>query len=93
MKTCVIVLGAAAMLALSGCATPSYQARQSEINSAVAGALAGGVLGGVVGNNVGDNNNEVLGAAIGAASGAWLGQHRDRRRKAIGDRCVPVQYR
>ncbi len=64
---------AAALLA-GGCASPSYQARQSEVNSAVIGALAGGTLGGVIGNNTGDRENDVLGAAIGAATGAWMGQ-------------------
>jgi phage tail tape-measure protein len=64
----------AAGFMLTGCASPQYQARQSEINSAAVGAVAGGVLGGVLGNNMGDRDNDVLGAAIGAATGAWLGQ-------------------
>jgi outer membrane lipoprotein SlyB len=74
MNKTMLISPLAGLLLLTGCATPTYQARQSEINSAAVGALAGGVLGGVLGNNVGDNNNEVLGAAIGTASGAWLGQ-------------------
>lgn len=61
-------------LLMAGCATPQYQARQSEYNSAISGAVLGGVLGGILGNNVGDGKNDVLGAALGAASGAWVGQ-------------------
>ena len=75
MKTTATVLSVSLLGLLSiGCANPTYQQRQSEINSAVIGALVGGGLGGVVGNNVGDNKNEALGAVIGAATGAWLGQ-------------------
>lgn len=59
---------------LTGCASPQYQARQSEINSGLAGALIGGTLGGIIGNNVGDGKNDVLGAAMGAAVGGWTGQ-------------------
>ncbi|MCO5045793.1 MAG: glycine zipper 2TM domain-containing protein [Verrucomicrobia bacterium] len=66
----VVVVGAGAV----GCASPQYQARRSEANSAIAGAVLGGALGGILGNNVGDGKNDVLGAAIGAASGAWVGQ-------------------
>ena len=69
---CSLLVGPA--LLAGGCASPTYQTRQSEINSAVVGAVAGGVLGGVLGNNLGDGKNDVLGAAIGAASGAWMGQ-------------------
>ena len=50
---------AIAAAALTGCASPQYGARQSEINSSVAGAVLGGTLGGVIGI--------VLGATIG-----WL---------------------
>lgn len=57
-----------------GCASPQYQARQSEANSALTGAVLGGTLGGIIGNNVGDGRNQVLGAAIGSAAGAWAGQ-------------------
>ena len=67
---CVLAVGAGA----AGCASPQYQARRSEANSAITGALIGGTLGGVLGNNVGDGKNDVLGAAIGAAAGAWAGQ-------------------
>jgi outer membrane lipoprotein SlyB len=74
MKGTMWMSAAAAVALLTGCASPTYQTRQSEINSAVLGALAGGTLGGVIGNNTGDRNNDVLGAAIGAAAGAWLGQ-------------------
>ncbi|HEY8241293.1 MAG TPA: glycine zipper 2TM domain-containing protein, partial [Kiritimatiellia bacterium] len=69
---CSLLVGPA--LLAGGCASPQYQARQSEFNSALAGAVAGGVLGGVLGNNMGDRNNDVLGAAIGALGGAWVGQ-------------------
>jgi outer membrane lipoprotein SlyB len=72
LKLGVVVL---AGLSVAGCASPQYQARQSEYNSAIGGALLGGTLGGVLGNNVGDGKNDVLGVAIGAATGAWLGQH------------------
>jgi outer membrane lipoprotein SlyB len=74
MQTKIAMCGMALMALASGCASPTYQARQSEINSALTGALAGGVLGGVLGNNMGDRENDVLGAAIGTAAGAWLGQ-------------------
>jgi outer membrane lipoprotein SlyB len=74
MQAKIVAGGLVLAVLASGCATPTYQARQSEINSALAGALAGGVLGGVIGNNVGDRENDVLGAAIGTATGAWLGQ-------------------
>lgn len=57
-----------------GCASPGYQARQSEYNSAIGGAVLGGTLGGIIGNNVGDGKNDALGAVIGAATGAWAGQ-------------------
>ena len=71
MTTSVVVLAAM----LTGCASPQYSGRSSEINSSAAGAIVGGTLGGVLGNNLGDRKNDVLGAAIGAATGAWLGQH------------------
>lgn len=75
MKRMVLLLGVLAVGAGSvGCASPQYQARRSEANSAITGALIGGTLGGVLGNNVGDGKNDVLGAAIGAAAGAWAGQ-------------------
>lgn len=78
MKTTIMNGTVAAMLAVvalaSGCASPTYQTRQSEINSAIAGGVMGGVLGGVLGNNLGDGENQVLGAAIGTAAGAWAGQ-------------------
>ena len=74
----LVAISAAAVLA-SGCTSPTYQSRQSEVDSAIAGAVAGGVLGGVLGNNIGDGNNQVLGAAIGAASGAWMGQQYGQR--------------
>ncbi len=61
-------------LGVVGCASPHYQARQSEMNSALTGAVLGGTLGGIIGNNVGDGRNQVLGAAIGSAAGAWAGQ-------------------
>lgn len=73
-RTIFAVSGLSAILLMSGCASPQYQARQSEFNSAIAGTLLGGTLGGVIGNNVGDRKNDVLGAAIGAAAGAWVGQ-------------------
>jgi outer membrane lipoprotein SlyB len=75
MKRMVLLLGVLAVGAGAvGCASPQYQARRSEANSAITGALIGGTLGGVLGNNVGDGKNDVLGAAIGAAAGAWAGQ-------------------
>jgi uncharacterized membrane protein len=75
----LLTLGAVAAAALlTGCASPQYGARQSEINSSVAGAVLGGTLGGVLGNNMGDRDNDVLGAAIGAATGAWIGQQYGR---------------
>lgn len=78
MKTTIMRGSLAGMMAVAmlatGCSSPSYQARQSEFNSAITGGLLGGVLGGVVGNNIGDGENQVLGAAIGAAGGAWAGQ-------------------
>lgn len=58
----------------TGCTSPTYQSRQSEINSAVGAGLVGGTLGAVIGNNIGDGENQLLGAAIGTAAGAWLGQ-------------------
>jgi uncharacterized protein YcfJ len=67
-----------AAVALTGCASPQYQARRSEINSAVVGGLAGAAAGGVIGNNVGDNQNVALGAAIGTLAGAWMGQQYGR---------------
>ncbi|MCE9613453.1 MAG: glycine zipper 2TM domain-containing protein [Lentisphaerae bacterium] len=69
----LVAVSVVAVLA-TGCASPGYQTRQSEINSAVVGAVAGGVLGGVLGNNVGDGNNQVLGAAIGSVAGGLAGQ-------------------
>ncbi len=75
MKKMMLQVGSlAAVVLVSGCASPGYQARQSEYNGAIAGALTGGVLGGVIGNNVGDGQNEALGAALGALAGGWVGQ-------------------
>lgn len=73
MTTRILIAVLATGLLVSGCASPTYQARQSEIDSSLLGAVAGGVLGGVIGNNVGDGKNDVLGAAIGSAAGAWMG--------------------
>ena len=73
MTTRILAVVLVTGLLASGCASPTYQTRQSEINSSVLGAVAGGVLGGVIGNNVGDGKNDVLGAAIGSAAGAWMG--------------------
>lgn len=72
----MLKLGLVAMagITMAGCATPQYQARESEYNSSIGGALIGGTLGGVLGNNLGDGKNDLLGAAIGAATGAWIGQ-------------------
>lgn len=70
----VLALIAVVGLIGAGCSSPTYQARQSEINSAATGAVLGGVLGGVLGNNLGDGNNQILGAAMGAAAGGWAGQ-------------------
>lgn len=75
MKTIMMMVSAVTVAAvLTGCASPGYQARQTEYNGAIAGALTGGVLGGVLGNNVGDGKNDVLGAALGALAGGWVGQ-------------------
>ncbi|HMP77078.1 MAG TPA: glycine zipper 2TM domain-containing protein [Kiritimatiellia bacterium] len=75
MKRMIVLLSLAAVGAGAvGCASPQYQARRSETNSALTGAVLGGTLGGVLGNNVGDGKNDVLGAVIGAAAGAWAGQ-------------------
>lgn len=73
-KMMLMVSALTAAAVLTGCASPGYQARQSEYNGAIAGALTGGVLGGVLGNNVGDGKNDVLGAALGALAGGWVGQ-------------------
>ncbi len=70
----MIGMAALGLMLTAGCAGPAYQARQSEMNSAIAGGVLGGVIGGIVGNNVGDGDNQVLGAAIGTATGAWAGQ-------------------
>ena len=74
MNTNLTVSALSALLLVTGCASPQYQARQSEYNSSIAGALVGGTLGGVIGNNVGDRKNDVLGAALGALAGGWVGQ-------------------
>ena len=74
MKTNLIAGGLGALMLVTGCASPQYQARQSEINSSIAGAVLGGTLGGVLGNNMGDRKNDVLGAALGALAGGWVGQ-------------------
>lgn len=60
----------------SGCASPTYQQRQSEINSSGLGAVTGGILGGVIAHNMydGDDDKKVLGAAIGAVAGGLAGQ-------------------
>ncbi len=73
-------------LTMAGCASPQYQARESEYNSSIGGALLGGTLGGVLGNNLGDGKNDVLGVAIGAATGAWLGQHYGQGQDAVRHR-------
>lgn len=75
MRRILIVLTTLAVgVGAMGCASPGYQARQSEVNNSIGGALLGGTLGGIIGNNVGDGKNDVLGAAIGAVAGAWAGQ-------------------
>lgn len=75
MKRMMVWMSLAAVAVASvGCASPQYQARQREYNSAIGGAVLGGTLGGILGNNLGDGKNDVLGAAIGAAAGAWVGQ-------------------
>ena len=83
----IVALSALALSLTAGCASPEYQARQSEVNSSVIGAALGGVLGGVLGNNLGDGRNQVLGAALGSALGGWtgnqLGQGQDFTRRRI----------
>lgn len=71
--TAAVVTISAVAVGLTGCASPEYQQRQSEMNNTVLGAALGGVLGGVIGNNAGDGRNQVLGAAIGSALGGWAG--------------------
>ena len=69
----VLITSGCALAMFTGCASPEYQARQSEVNNTVIGAALGGVLGGVLGNNMGDGRNQVLGAAIGSALGGFAG--------------------
>jgi len=68
-----VVAVAVAGLMSTGCSSPTYASRQSQINSAVIGGLLGGAAGGVIGNNIGDNNNVPLGIAIGTALGGFAG--------------------
>ncbi|MCS6771752.1 MAG: glycine zipper domain-containing protein [Kiritimatiellae bacterium] len=87
----VALIGCAVALGAAGCASPQYQARRSEVNSALTGAVVGGTLGGIIGNNVGDRENDVLGAAIGAATGAWLGQQYGQQQDMIRHRLEALE--
>lgn len=92
MKRTVATISAVVLgLAAVGCASPQYQARRSEVNSAVTGAIVGGTLGGIIGNNVGDRKNDVLGAAIGAATGAWIGQQYGAQQDMIRHRLEALE--
>jgi uncharacterized protein YcfJ len=92
MKRSVILLTLAAVgVGAAGCASPQYQARRSEINSALTGAALGGALGGIIGNNVGDRKNDALGAAIGAAAGAWVGQQYGQQQDQIRHRLEALE--
>lgn len=85
-----LAVGTAGAL-VSGCASPAYQARQHEYNSAIGGALIGGTLGGILGNNLGDGKNDVLGAALGAAAGGWVGQQYGQGRDEVQHRLVALE--
>lgn len=92
MKRAILLTGMVALAAGAiGCASPQYQARRSEANSALAGAIVGGTLGGIIGNNVGDGKNDVLGAAIGAATGAWIGQQYGQQQDQIRHRLEALE--
>lgn len=85
-----VMIGTAGLL-MAGCASPGYQAREREYNSAIGGALLGGTLGGVLGNNLGDGKNDVLGAALGAAAGGWVGQHYGQGQDQVQHRLVALE--
>lgn len=89
--TAAVVTISVLAVGLTGCATPDYQARQSEMNSTVIGAALGGVLGGVLGNNVGDGRNQVLGAALGTALGGWAGNQYGRGQDGMQNRITALE--
>lgn len=92
MKRAILLISLAALGAgATGCASPQYQARRSEANSALTGAVLGGTLGGIIGNNVGDRKNDVLGAAIGAAAGAWAGQQLGQQNDMVRNRLEALE--
>ena len=75
-----ILISAASLLVISGCATNPYQGTQSRTaTGATIGAVAGGVLGRAV-SSPGDRTTGVLvGAAVGATVGGLIGHQMDQQ--------------
>lgn len=73
---CLVPLGCAVALALTGCANAPEGAGSRTGQGAMVGAVVGGLLGAAVG---GDRRSVVTGALAGAAVGAIVGHHQDRQ--------------
>jgi uncharacterized protein YcfJ len=83
MKTShVLPLAAAALLALSACATAerSIEDNPNTARKAGIGAAAGAVIGGIIGHQSGNTaEGAAVGAAVGGVAGGAVGAQEDRR--------------
>lgn len=83
MKTChALPLAAAAVLALSACATAerTIEDNPNAARKAGIGAAAGAVIGGIIGHQSGNTaEGAAVGAAVGGVAGGAVGHQEDRR--------------
>ncbi|MEG3638595.1 glycine zipper domain-containing protein [Magnetococcus sp. PR-3] len=70
-----MTMGLAALLLLSGCATPQNRAQ----SGAVTGALVGGLAGSLLGQSKHKERNALLGAAVGGLIGYGIGNEMDKQ--------------
>ncbi|MBX3477528.1 MAG: glycine zipper 2TM domain-containing protein [Brevundimonas sp.] len=82
MKTAIIAIAGAGLLA-SACASDpyGYGGTNETVRQGAAGAAIGAVAGAVIGNNTGSGNaarGAAIGAVVGGAAGAIRGSQQDR---------------
>lgn len=78
-KIVSLVLIAALLVGVAGCASMSRQEK-----GAVIGAGSGAVIGGVIGKQAGNTAlGAILGAAVGGAAGAYIGNYMDKQAAEI----------
>jgi outer membrane protein OmpA-like peptidoglycan-associated protein len=78
-KTTTVVMTAALVLGLSGCASWTKTQKGAALGGG-AGAVVGGVIGKAAGSTV---VGAILGAALGGAAGAYIGRYMDRQAKEM----------